>query len=80
MTNGYFGKILWIDLSEGTFKEENLPEEYYRSYLGGYGLATKLLYENKGLCKKMGWNPENAYPLEETLNNLNLEFVIKDLY
>ena len=46
MTNGYFGKILWIDLSEGAFKEESLPEEYYRLYLGGYGLATKLIYEN----------------------------------
>jgi len=46
MTNGYFGKILWIDLSKGAFKEESLPEEYYRSYLGGYGLATKLIYEN----------------------------------
>ncbi|MHA1932395.1 MAG: aldehyde ferredoxin oxidoreductase family protein [Promethearchaeota archaeon] len=46
MTNGYFGKILWVDLSEGVFKEENLPEEYYRSYLGGYGLAAKLLYEH----------------------------------
>jgi len=46
MVNGYFGKILWIDLSKETFKEESLPEDYYRSYLGGYGLATKLIYEN----------------------------------
>jgi len=46
MTNGYFGKILWIDLSEGAFKEESLSDEYYRSYLGGYGLAAKLIYEN----------------------------------
>ncbi|MBY8985673.1 MAG: aldehyde ferredoxin oxidoreductase family protein [Candidatus Lokiarchaeota archaeon] len=46
MTNGYFGKILWIDLSKGDFKEESLPDQYYRLYLGGYGLATKLIYEN----------------------------------
>ena len=46
MTDGYFGKILWIDLSKGTFEEESLPDEYYRLYLGGYGLATKLIYEN----------------------------------
>jgi len=38
------------------------------------------LADYKGYCEKMGWNPENAYPLEETLKNLNLEFVIKDLY
>ena len=37
MVNGFFGKILWIDLSEESFKEEELPEEIYRQYLGGYG-------------------------------------------
>jgi aldehyde:ferredoxin oxidoreductase len=34
----------------------------------------------KGYCNEMGWNPENGYPLKETLKKLNLEFVIKDLY
>ncbi|MFX1281552.1 MAG: aldehyde ferredoxin oxidoreductase family protein [Promethearchaeota archaeon] len=46
MVNGIFGKILWVDLSDGTYKEETLPEEIYRQYLGGYGLAAKLIYEN----------------------------------
>ena len=46
MPNAFFGKILWIDLSNETIKEEVLPEEIYRQYLGGYGLATKLIYEN----------------------------------
>ena len=46
MVNGFFGKILWVDLSNGTYKEETLPEEIYRQYLGGYGLAAKLIYEN----------------------------------
>ena len=36
MPTGYMGKILWVDLTEGTFKEETLPEEIYRQYLGGY--------------------------------------------
>ncbi|MHA1490532.1 MAG: aldehyde ferredoxin oxidoreductase family protein [Promethearchaeota archaeon] len=54
MTNGYMGKILWIDLSNGTFKEENVPKDLYRKYLGGYGLAVKYIYE------KM---PKNADPL-----------------
>jgi len=31
-------------------------------------------------CIRMGWNPENGYPLKETLEKLDLEFVIKDLY
>ncbi len=46
MPNGYMGKILWVNLTDGTFKEEDLPEEIYRQYLGGIGLATKLIYEN----------------------------------
>ncbi len=31
-------------------------------------------------CNEMGWNPENGFPLKETLRELDLEFVIKDLY
>ncbi|MFX1479004.1 MAG: aldehyde ferredoxin oxidoreductase N-terminal domain-containing protein, partial [Promethearchaeota archaeon] len=46
MPNGFFGKVLWIDLSEETFKEESLSEELIRQYLGGYGLAARLIYEN----------------------------------
>jgi aldehyde:ferredoxin oxidoreductase len=38
----------------------------------------KIYFED--YCKEMGWNPKNGYPLEQTLKNLNLEFVIKDLY
>lgn len=45
MTKGFMGKILWVNLSDGTFKDEDLPEEIYRQYYGGYGLATKLIYE-----------------------------------
>jgi len=54
MPNSFFGKILWIDLSDGTSKEELLSDEIYRNYLGGYGLATKLIYENM---------PKGAKPL-----------------
>jgi len=46
VTNGFFGKVLWIDLSEESFKEEQIPEEIYRQYLGGYGLAANLIYRN----------------------------------
>ncbi len=46
MPKGYMGKILWIDLSTEKLEEQELPEEDYRAYLGGYGLATKLIYEN----------------------------------
>lgn len=46
MPNGYMGKILWVNLTDETFKEEELSEETYRQFIGGYGLATKLIYQN----------------------------------
>jgi len=46
MSKGYLGKILWVNLSDETFKEEKLSEETYRQYIGGIGLAAKLIYEN----------------------------------
>lgn len=45
MKKGFYGKILWIDLTNKTFEEEELPESVYKQYLGGYGLAAKLIYE-----------------------------------
>ena len=63
MVNGFFGKILWINLSEGSFKEEELPEEIYRQYLGGYGLAAKLIYENMpAKADPMGSEAMASYP------------------
>jgi len=38
------------------------------------------LEDYKRYCEKIGWNPENGFPKVETLKNLNLEYVIKDLY
>ena len=46
MTEGICGKILWVDLTTETFEEEELPEEIFRQYLGGYGLAAYLIYKN----------------------------------
>jgi len=46
MSNGYFGKILWIDLSQDKFEEKEIAEDLYRKYFGGYGLACKLIYDN----------------------------------
>ena len=34
----------------------------------------------KDYCKLMGWNPDTGYPLKETLELLDLDFVTKDLY
>ena len=42
---GYAGKILRIDLSKQSAKEEALPEELAKNYLGGAGFAIKCLYD-----------------------------------
>jgi len=47
MARGYMGKVLWVDLSRGTFKEESIADEVYEQLLSGYGLAAKLIFENQ---------------------------------
>jgi len=42
---GYMGKILRINLTTSTITEEFPDEETLRKYLGGAGLATKILLE-----------------------------------
>jgi len=45
MAYGYTGKILRVDLSSGSMKDEVIPEETLRKYLGGSGLGAKILYD-----------------------------------
>jgi aldehyde:ferredoxin oxidoreductase len=40
----YTGKVLWVDLTRGTFSDEVIPDETYRKFLGGIGLGAALLY------------------------------------
>ena len=39
------GKILNIHLNTGVIEPEQVPEEQYRKYLGGYGLGARLLFD-----------------------------------
>ena len=39
------GKILNVNLSTGAIDPEEIPEETYRAYLGGYGLGARLLFD-----------------------------------
>ncbi|MHA1652347.1 MAG: aldehyde ferredoxin oxidoreductase family protein [Candidatus Helarchaeota archaeon] len=45
MPYGYMGKILRVNLSAGSFKIEDLDEEFARSYIGGSGFGTRFLYD-----------------------------------
>jgi len=40
---GYAGKLLEVNLSDGAFKEMRISEETLRDYVGGRGLAAKIL-------------------------------------
>jgi aldehyde:ferredoxin oxidoreductase len=42
---GYKGKILTVDLGTGTFGQMPLTDEMVELYLGGRGLATRILYD-----------------------------------
>jgi len=54
MPNGYWGKIIFVNLTTGQIEVEQPPEEIYRRYLGGYGLGVHYLYQRI---------PANADPL-----------------
>jgi len=45
MPGGYAGRILFIDLTAGKIEEKEVPEEVYRSFIGGYGLGIRILYQ-----------------------------------
>jgi aldehyde:ferredoxin oxidoreductase len=46
MMNGAInGKMLNVRLNSGTLEVEQIPEEMYRKYLGGYGIGSRLLFD-----------------------------------
>ncbi len=58
MPNGYNGKILRVNLSDGSMREETPPESVYRMYMGGSALSSYfLLKELKPGVDPLG--PEN---------------------
>lgn len=43
--NGYMGRMLWVDLTAGTVREMPLDDEMCAKYIGGYGIAARLLLD-----------------------------------
>lgn len=43
---GFFGKLLRINLTTRSYTVEEIPEEIFKTYLGGKGLGSYLLLEN----------------------------------
>ena len=58
MKKGYTGKVLWVDLSKKTFTDEVIDDKIYELFLGGYGLASKIIFDKQkpGLSK---FDPDN---------------------
>lgn len=42
---GNTGRIIKVNLSNGATEVQSLPEEYYRNYIGGSGLAARVFWE-----------------------------------
>ena len=42
---GFYGRILYIDLNRSSYDIRSLDDKIYRTYLGGKGLASWLLYQ-----------------------------------
>ncbi len=45
MANGYMGKLLDVDLTTGELKDFPLTDEMCQTYIGGYGIGAKILYD-----------------------------------
>jgi len=48
MSRGYAGKLLEVDLSSGDVRDIVLDEEILKNYIGGRGLAVKILWDRLG--------------------------------
>ncbi len=46
MANGYMGKILMVNLSDGSIEEQQIPDSVYEKFLSGSGLGGFILYNN----------------------------------
>ena len=44
-SNGYMGKFLRVNLSNGSFKTESIPEDILKTWIGGRGLGVYLMFK-----------------------------------
>src|SRR5262245_28926722 len=59
LPGGYMGKILRVDLTTGTLRDENLPEEFIlKKFIGGQALASYILLKELSL-NATPFGPEN---------------------
>lgn len=47
MADGYMGKILFVDLTQGNIREEFAEDRLYQDFLGGYGIGARILFSRQ---------------------------------
>lgn len=47
-SSGHWGKLLRVNLNDGSAETESLSEEFLRKFIGGAGFTTKILYDEVG--------------------------------
>ena len=62
MANGYFEKMLRVNLTTGEMKVEVLDKELAKKFIGGRGLGTKILYdEGVAVCEPLSADNKLVY-------------------
>lgn len=46
MIGGYMNRVLFVDLTDGSIRDDMLPEGVYRGFIGGSGLGANILYNH----------------------------------
>jgi len=62
MMSGYMGRVLKVNLSDGTIKTIPTDMEVAKRYLGGKGYAVKILYDYLKAYEKKGVAPRDINP------------------
>ncbi|MBN2321807.1 MAG: aldehyde ferredoxin oxidoreductase family protein [Acidobacteria bacterium] len=59
---GYIGKMLFVNLNDGTIQQEELSEDLARNFIGGYGIGARIMYDRmKAGADPLG--PDNIFAL-----------------
>src|SRR4030042_935879 len=59
MMNGYCGKMLFVNLTDGGLEEQELTEEMAKHFVGGYGIGARVLF-NMMKPKARPLGPDNV--------------------
>ena len=70
MSSCFIGKYLFVDLTDGSFTEKELPKEWAEKYTGQKGLGTRMLMEYAGadVDPEFGSLADRANEVEKVAN------------